>query len=157
MEEQLITFKTARLAKEKGYVNFEKDFKSALEDTRNYSKQTYVFYRTYDKNPIMNYSTDVNLVVTQTGNSDIGGLLESYEDENYTIQSNYLAPTQSLLQKWLRDIHFIDVEPKAIRFVGDEKASYYNNYINGSMIEMKKYNSYEEALEEGLYQALLLI
>lgn len=61
------------------------------------------------------------------------------------------------LQKWLRDIHFIDVEPKAIRFVGDEKASYYNNYINGSMIEMKKYNSYEEALEKGLYQALLLI
>ena len=63
----------------------------------------------------------------------------------------------ALLQKWLREIYNIDIESRAVRFAGDEKSSYYQPYYNGSILTMKKFNSYEEALEEGLYQALLLV
>ena len=134
MKEEIIQFEVAKLAKEKG-------FPQNLFNTSWY-----------------------NEFGTLNGRSDLDKEGKSYgehfipkELKHVYKRELFLAPTQSLLQKWLRDIHFIDVEPKAIRFVGDEKASYYNNYINGSMIEMKKYNSYEEALEKGLYQALLLI
>lgn len=53
------------------------------------------------------------------------------------------APTQSLLQKWLREVHNIHVE------VLHRQGSH--------CISDKGFNTYEEALEKGLYQALLLL
>lgn len=69
----------------------------------------------------------------------------------------YYAPTQSLLQKWLREEHKIDVEARPVRYAGDKETSYYQSYINGCVISMKKYNTYEEALEVSLFEALKLI
>lgn len=63
----------------------------------------------------------------------------------------------ALLQRWLREKHNIDVESKSVRFTGDVKSSYYQPYINGSIANLNKYNTYEEALEEGLYEGLQLI
>lgn len=153
MKEELISLKIAILAKEKefqiptqkAYIN-NKLFVN-FEDSQGVEREYF-----FDADDLYENWNKKDWVFDKQGCSCFGCKLD-----NKNWFTAYSAPTQSLLQKWLRDIHFIDVEPKAIRFVGDEKASYYNNYINGSMVEMKKYNTYEEALEEGLYQALLLI
>jgi|JI10StandDraft_1071094.scaffolds.fasta_scaffold630942_2 uncharacterized protein YabN with tetrapyrrole methylase and pyrophosphatase domain len=74
------------------------------------------------------------------------------------------STTQSLLQKWLREIHKIHIN---VWFKGDMIYDY--NSLdwcyeikslkeNFSMIENRtNFKSFEQALEESLYQALLLI
>ena len=158
MEETIISFKTAKLAKEKGFVDFKGiNYNEINSPDRTTKVQEFTFYRCYDKNPIMNHQEEAKLIVTTVGSNDIWGLVESYLNPSYITQTNYLAPTQSLLQKWIRETYNIDIESRAVRFAGDEKSSYYQPYYNGSILTMKKFDSYEEALEEGLYQALLLI
>ena len=90
--------------------------------------------------------------------------------------TEYPAPTQSLLQRWLREVHncFIDILPHRD---GDSKNKQWKNKEDvfwtvevdyyGKNFEIKLTNnadftqhfnkSYEEALEIGLYQALKLI
>lgn len=71
--------------------------------------------------------------------------------------SGYYACTQTLLQKWLREVHNIDV---LIDSVGG-KHGYYHilQFVNsGDNINSDyNYTTYEKALELGLYQALKLI
>lgn len=70
------------------------------------------------------------------------------------------CPTQSLLQRWLREVHFIDVVIYP-SFMGSEMNYYYlvfskrdfDNIIQG---ETNNY-TYEEAFEAGLQKALKLI
>ena len=66
MKEQLISFSTAKLAKEKGFDNY---------DVANY------------------YREGINYALNNSGTSTIKEV------------GNYPAPTQSLLQKWLREKH----------------------------------------------------
>jgi len=114
MKEQLIEFKTAKLAKEKGF-----DIKSSYE---------------YDE-----------LKVPQQY-----GLLEAHGLWRIS------APTQALLQKWLRDIH-------GIHIVMVSGYSGFPNYDVCVMLNKTNYlredkdYSYEEALEKGLKEALKLI
>jgi hypothetical protein len=76
------------------------------------------------------------------------GLSNKYFD----IHKKYAAPTQSLLQKWLREKHKIEVVvlPKLKN----------SNYIVSVVIKNTRYSVgkefevYEEALEKGLYEAL---
>ena len=90
--------------------------------------------------------------------------------------TEYPAPTQSLLQRWLREVHncFIDILPHRD---GDSKNKQWKNkedvfwtvevdyYGKNFEIELTDdsdftqhfNNNYEEALEIGLYQALKLI
>ena len=90
--------------------------------------------------------------------------LDSLVDSNYNnIYDKYSAPTQSLLQKWLRDIHkiIVWVEPNydfaEEQILLDEwfavitKGSFSNNK------ETKPFKTYEQALEEGLLKALQMI
>ena len=107
MKEELITFETAKLAKEKGF---------DIEVLNHYNHEY-----SYDKAEI--FQDDVK-------NSE----LESYE---------YSAPTQALLQKWLREVHEINV----IRV----------NFEIKSDIDMCTHKTYEQALEKGLIEALKLI
>jgi len=85
------------------------------------------------------------------------------------------APTQSLLQKWLRDIHNIDVQPYLVEYFKNEfpveqqiseKEYLFHILVKGininvhHILTIKKSNinlTYELALEEGLKQALRLI
>ena len=64
------------------------------------------------------------------------------------------APTQSLLQKWLREKHNIHlIAYKNINIDGYDWC-----YITTDGItNINSYKTYEEALEAGLYQALLLL
>lgn len=63
------------------------------------------------------------------------------------------VPTQALICKWLRDVHNIIVLP--LYRVIDNK---YLKYIKGEMInEKNSFNTYEQAEEAGIIEALKLI
>jgi len=91
---------------------------------------------------------------------------------NQDIDSEYAndtvicaAPTQSLLQKWLRDIHKIDVIPYPIEMQTDtrtlpqEEIEYnYSIWIKGVKQDVYfKGGTWEEALEFGLEEAFKLL
>ena len=80
------------------------------------------------------------------------------------------APTQSLLQKWLREKHNIDVESYLVtcvkgyhelyRKIYHNKLYQYSLYKNGIQqhVSINDNNlSYEDALENGLFEGLKLI
>jgi hypothetical protein len=136
MENELIEFETAKLAKEKGFDE--------------YSNAYY-------------YHDDLRLIKVLNKNSV----------DNIFKENSCSAPTQSLLQRWLREVHklFINI---AIFKESEEKPVVYdyaitnlnNPYdINDCEIFLKDYGiekdrdhfSFEEALEEGLKSALELI
>lgn len=61
-------------------------------------------------------------------------------------------PTQSLLQKWLREIHKIDV-----RVFRDFQFLIKNKNISSEYYDIVVFKSYEEALEAGLKKALNIL
>ena len=71
------------------------------------------------------------------------------------------APTQSLLQKWVREQYNLHIVVN-IGFYDREDIGYYSNVIKFRKHHKSKYRSeffstYEEALEVGLIEALKLI
>ena len=117
MEEQIISFKTAKLAKEKGFN--EPQFNGYLNE----QLEKYTSKSTHEQ----------------------------------CIEEYYLAPTQILLQKLIREIHNIHITI----FSQSQESWMYRITKKGQKLEDGLYGedfyTYEEALEEGLYQALLLI
>ena len=133
MKDQLISFETAKSAKEKGLLN-----------------PTLYFYGE-------------------------DGKLYTYSSERMTFndeETKWEAPTQSLLQKWLREKHNIHIEIYSIttkingyyvvlRGIGfelnldkDEQGNFYP-IIEG--LGYRVFNTYEQALEAGLQKGLELI
>jgi hypothetical protein len=156
MQEQLISFETAKLAKEK---NFEIGV-----------NQSYIIYKesyNYDDDPNHRESYKVNDVEINS----------HYHVNNYKgidlsneLYEAYSAPTQSLLQKWLREIHNIYVDSYHDLTADGKNIQYYtswgflqqkdnngNQNMNGWYDEYNDWKTYEEALEFGLQQALKLI
>jgi hypothetical protein len=164
MKEQLISFETAKLAKERGFTMFDKNFKSALVDTRNNDIQRYSFYRefaefnyTRDEYPMRADEPRIQFQFEgQTNSTNIFGLKNSYEspnDDTLCVHC-FLAPTQSLLQKWLREVHGIDLWCE--RFSTNERWIWQCPKVNRERLE-GSYDTYEQALEKGLQEALKLI
>lgn len=130
MNETLISFETAKLAKEKG---FNEGSENYYENNGNLAKQW----------------------------PEEGGI---YNQENdYGWELDYFeAPTQSLLQKWLREIHnvFINIghRPHSQKFYFTITGKY-NEGEKGMLYDYdyKKYETYEASLEAGLCNALQLI
>jgi len=126
MEDQLINFDTAKLAKEKGF-----DWKSKC------------------------YHSD--------GSFQDRDFLVNYNHSMFKSDDEYLisAPTQSLLQKWLREIHKIEI---SIEPVWENESKKKTNYIpwvaytkEEECLEDEEpvyFESYEDALEIGLQEAL---
>jgi hypothetical protein len=116
MKEQLISFNTAKLAKEKGFSSgsanhYEND--GQIQYTRGYYSNSFI------------------------------------EDGEILFE----APTQSLLQKWLRDEHKISME------ISGSGRTYFA-IAGGKDVKNKedyRFTSYELALEKGLATALKLI
>ena len=154
MKDQLISFETAKLAKEKGfdeicycsYNVWRGNIRKS--DTEETALNKYLII---DDNP---YSRDGNYVLDEFKNS--------YSKEYIT------SPTQSLLQKWLREEHNWHI----IIFTDDGDLEYDNlryyfevRYIipsfkgedKDSLVSEEGYKTYEEALEFGLLEALQLI
>jgi len=131
MTEQLISWETAKLAKEKGF-NIP---------CRGFIEPKY--------NDTLEFIDDTCLYVYD----GFKPLKEHHEvlDENW-----YLAPTQSLLQKWLREVHNIFVGVIWLDTLTDIHVYQISTVGNATRPYSKFYNSYEEALEEGLLEALKL-
>lgn len=73
---------------------------------------------------------------------------------------SYVFPTLSLVQKWTREVHKIHIE------VCLHRENYYSVFIPSSELgyiyektsnRFKKFDTFEQALEEGLKQGLTLI
>lgn len=130
MQEELISFKTAVLAKEKGF-----------------------------NLPVLNYFyNDVNNI-------------KEYEIEDYPFRAtdfnnnsefDYSRPSQSLLQRWLREVHKLHI----VIYVATDGEFTYDiiDYVKAHMSQDDlpcydcddDFETYEEALEEGLLKALNL-
>ena len=137
MEDTLINFETAKLAKEKGF------------DEK--------VYREYDKSGYLRCTSKSADVVL----GPYDELLKSTE---------YPAPTQSLLQRWLREVHNIYVESYHDLTSDGTKIQFYtswgflqqkdkngNRNVNGWYDEYNDWKTYEEALEIGLQEGLKLL
>lgn len=119
MQEQLITFETAKLAKEKGFNEMCKTAYGRNADSLYYGNCTH-------KN-----------------------------SENIFLS----APTQSLLQKWLREVYDIEMYVRST-YKLNKKNKYWVTFIDckiyGGCLENCS-KTYEEALEVGLQESLKLI
>jgi hypothetical protein len=145
MEETKINFETARLAKDK---KFGYDFNKKLPE------YVPMFYCESDN--------DDNLDLSTLEESECQG-------EDIVRVDFYFKSTQSLLQKWLREVHNIHIEIKknidgySFIIYPDYELSgkWWINYILEMSDEEKRkthlYNIYEEALEIGLQEGLKLI
>jgi hypothetical protein len=136
MEDTLITFKTAKLAKEKGF-NIFTDV--CFANTPNSDNKQY-------KKIKLHHSHSVGSV------DSFGNIL--------TIVA--YAPTQSLLAKWLREQHNIHIEISNNNYNKLLNWSFDLHRLPVGIIQMWKrgditYNTYEEAYEVGLQEALKLI
>ena len=173
MKEQLITLEVARLAKEKGYNPFKLDEKLTQAiisngthhyiDTRNIRTTSYYFYKEDDEKAEC-HEMRTGEMSSRYGRFDT--VVEHYFGKE-TNSNYYHAPTQSLLQKWLRDVHnlMINIElffNGAVEFayniydLYDEKLIKQSFQGAGGSYEGTWYD-YEQALEAGLLEALKLI
>ena len=123
MEEQFVSFDTAKLLKEAGFD-----------------------------------------VPTSTHYSNSGEVWQSSAPEDYNDDKSCKAcsrPTQALAAKWLREVHKLHVFAKRIYEYALDKFSW-GYYIQSSNYEYCKnfeigFDSYEQAIEEGLRGAIKLI
>jgi hypothetical protein len=148
MKETLITFKVAKLAKEKGF-------------------DEYCFMGFNAKGELC----DIDI----SADSILGGKSLKYNNSNlpkYSLENNQrwhinncaniTAPTQSLLQKWLREVHKLHIYAFPIQWA-DNSITLYGCSIRdfnkkGAYITFEDESiCYEEALEKGLQEALKLI
>lgn len=120
MEDQLISFEIAKLAKDKGFDIVQELVYNSLNQIEKYNRTRWTLYRDY-----------------------------------------CFAPTQSLLQKWLREVHGIYIE---LLVDGWEKNLCFRLFIYQKGEPSPKphddygaLDNYEEALKFGLIQALKLI
>lgn len=145
MEEQLISFETAKLAKEKG---FNLKLKS--------------HWSTYDDNGNLKEFLRIKNLWKSDWNTEKNPYISNKEEILYS------APTQSLLQKWLREIHNSNITI-ITNYISTGKVYYcglsYINLENKIDIWFSKNNNdmkleylqYEQALEIALQKALKLI
>lgn len=136
MREKLVKFETAKLAKEKGF-----DVPSLYSVSGQYKD-------------IIQSSLDFTGKETFT-------MTDCENAKENTDWEHYLVPTQSLLQKWLRDVHQVNIE--AYLDQGGYYRSQYKMIIKKDFVEVgwrsvtKEFKTYEEALEYGLFTGLNLI
>lgn len=123
MEEQLISFETAKLAKEKGFDG--------------YCYDCFNSYGCLNSNGWCEYIQDNDTILPFKSSA--------------LKKEDFLRPTQSLLQKWLREEHNINVYcvPTEI-----DETKWYNNIASSYKVYT---GTYEEALEKALYHMLKLI
>ena len=130
MEDTKVTFETAKLAKEKRF-----------PQETNRLEIPYYNYKGEFKGDVSDWR--VRRYIRGEDTSDIEFVS---------------APTQSLLAKWLREEYNIIV---LVDYEGIDGYYYkFYSYKEGNKnydASYKNYNTYEEALEAGLYQALLLL
>lgn len=143
MEEKLVSFGIAQLAKQKGFD--KKCFYTYSPATR----------KSYFNSVSVNPDNEQYYVISE---SDI--------IKNDTLNGWFLAPTQSFLKDWLREVHNIHiyVEPSwNINNIGIKEARpLYCPWVIGTSIDIDEdppvfFKTHEEAMEVILVEALNLI
>lgn len=136
MKEELVTFETAKLAKEKGF-----DYTCSC----GYDENGEVYRPHY-----WEMSCDTNTL----------SIKESDLDEDVIC----LAPTQSLLQRWLREVHGKLVYANHFKEDWYEYHIQHNEVVDSHgkvwvdvVVSLTNELSYEEVLEKGLQEAVRLI
>lgn len=133
MKEQLIEFETSVLAKEKG---FDWKITSHYRNGKGYDMELINGGALYNMN--------------------------SAEEQRMWAVDLYSAPTQSLLAKWLREVHKISVTPKLYT---SGKYTFEILVHNGNATGWSKessfmestFETFEQVYEQGLLEALKLI
>ena len=144
MKDTRITFETAKLAKEKGF-----------------NERVHYFYKVKSENDIELYGCTRKQLVGFKGHVPIYHKVRDYHTNKEKLNAKLYrcsAPTQSLLAKWLREEHNIIV---LVDYEGIDGYYYkFYSYKEGNKnydASDKNYNTYEEAYEVGLQEALKLI
>jgi WD40 repeat protein len=167
MKEQLIAFKTAVLAKEKGFGLGKDDY-----------IQLHTIY-TLDKKLYNDgeFKCYVGRVHTNSPNHLGADTIDNFEGSIFTIDNSLdeyiLAPTQSLLQTWLRELDILVIVTFAVEFyveIWDIRNGIMGSKVfdpifqtdNGPKVNYKDktigdFQTWEEALEVGLQEALKII
>jgi hypothetical protein len=124
MKEELVSFETAKLLKEKGFVNL--------------SDKSYVLSEGVRYGLLSNFTNKCN---------------------NSVEEDRIEAPTQSLAQKYLREKYGIHINVDFGIGWGYQliPVGWGGERFSEKFIDDKGYNTYEEALEEGLKEGLTLI
>lgn len=136
MEDKLIEFETAKLAKEKGF-----DIKVYFTWLIHHAGET--LWDNFEE-------------------CQFGKIEEKDNHNSYLYR--YSAPTQSLLQKWLREVHSIHIQIQVLGQFVDGENKFYSQVIMfgenkwiSKFVSSKLNYTYEQALEKGLQEALKLI
>ena len=141
MKDQLITFETAKLAKEKEF-----DYDMGWDA---------FFYDPSRDNQLIHGSERQSPHELDDYSSQTAAQIEYDKWEKQLIG----APTQSLLQKWLRGKHNIHIQVN--RYYNNNVFSHYSPWVDVNSMDMhtfrEEYATYEQALEKGLGEALNLI
>lgn len=151
MGEVLVSFETAKLAKEVGFNEpcYDLFVLHHINETPYTENSHYYYWQTTCTND------DIQEVIDERKILQINN-----PKDDYSTSEICTAPTQSLLQKWLREVHKIDIIPT---FSRNSRTYGYNMYyteenkpvyINKNSI---KATTYEEALELALYKALTIV
>ena len=147
MEDTLISFETAKLAKEKGFnIGCKNKYVETLEHALEMGRGGDCTFPHIPTRVLTN---------------------SSYEKWDIVHCD---APTQSLLQRWLREVHNIYVESYHDLTSDGTKIQFYtswgflqqkdkngNRNVNGWYDEYNDWKTYEEALEIGLQEGLKLL
>jgi len=135
MQDQLITIETAKLAKEKGF-----DIPT-------------LFWYFKNNQAGLDY-----VLVDYLGEGQFGNIVDPDNHNNPKMKwvlERVSAPTQSLLQRWLREKHNIYLGVNTLIYAGDKEASgFYPTIKNETLSLSHKFLTYEEALEIGLLAGL---
>ena len=151
-KEQLISFETAKLTKEKQFQEYTSYF---------YTEETGLCSIDGDGDILNIYNNDLTLKdIIWDCNGDFW-YNEIEDEEDVYAQTyepiKYPAPTQSLLQKWLREKHKIHITI----FSSSQESWMFRitkpNQMLTEGIYGEDFITYEEALEVGLQEALKLI
>lgn len=152
MEETLVTYETAKLLKDKGFLEFDVYWYENTEETKHTEIRMGNFITIRNKIELCQ--------IEYPGEEGLSDYIKFEKDENSNIVTYqngfYFAPTQSLTQKWLREVHNIHIQiiflPINNRFIF---AIY--KYGKEDIESVLEYETYELALEAALQEALKLI
>lgn len=161
MKEQLISFETAKLAKEKNYI---------IDNYINWFYEDTILKRVeYPRDEhIVDYLDNFIYKDGQTKKDDPFLLKHNFTDIVEYDKNKYIVTTQSLLQKWLREQHKLNIEIKVMYYEPDFFVSVERIPVKSKISKSKPlysssgdknglFKTYEEALEKGLQEALKLI
>jgi len=143
MKEQLVSFETAKLAKEKGF---------NIRIVARYGKgKSEKKVRLHESNT--DYDSECNIEWDWNNNSG-NGIASPYPNEELRGQCS--APTQNFLIQWLREKHNIHLVPDLKWIKNGWTLDAYSTIDSSQLFTVRgyqKYKNYEEVLEIGLQEA----